>query len=177
MAKHPLAVFLEASLFASRWILAPIYIGLVIALVALLGVFAADLPREIMNLTRVAPARLAEAGILMVLSLIDLSLAADLMVIVILSGYENFVSRIQTATDETRPAWMGTIDFSGMKMKLISSIIAISAIALLRTYLEIGDHPPDQVMLAWQVIITVAFVIVGVLLALMDMIVSRTETH
>jgi uncharacterized protein (TIGR00645 family) len=168
---------LEAGLFAARWLLAPIYIGLVIALVALLGVFLADLPHEIEHLRQTPPERLAEAGILMALSLIDLSLAADLLLIVILAGYENFVSRIHAAPEADRPAWMGTIDFSGLKMKLIGSIVAISTIALLRTYLEIGDHPPDQVMLLWQVVITVTFVVAGVLLALMDFIISRTEPH
>jgi uncharacterized protein (TIGR00645 family) len=175
MQKHRVTVLLEGVLFASRWFLAPIYVGLVIALIALLVVFLVDLPHEIMNLTRTPPNRLAEAGILMVLTLIDLSLAGDLMVIVILSGYENFVSRIGSASDEAKPAWMGTIDFSGMKMKLFSSIVAISAIALLRTYLEVGDHHPDEAVLRWQAGLTLTFVVTGVLLALMDLIVSRTE--
>ena len=169
------ARLLEAGLFAARWLLAPFYIGLVIALVALLGVFLVDLPREIEHLLHTPPARLAEAGILMALSLIDLSLAADLLLIVILAGYENFVSRIHAAPETERPAWMGTIDFSGLKMKLIASIVAISTIALLRTYLELGDHPPDQATLLWEVAITLTFVVAGVLLALMDFIISRTD--
>ena len=177
MSRSRPARWLEAGLFAARWLLAPFYVGLVIALVALLGVFVVDLPREILHLLHTPPARLAEAGILMALSLIDLSLAADLLLIVILAGYENFVSRIHAAPEAERPAWMGTIDFSGLKMKLIASIVAISTIALLRTYLEIGDHPPDPTVLLWQVVITVTFVVAGVLLALMDFIVSRTEQH
>jgi uncharacterized protein (TIGR00645 family) len=112
----------------------------------------------------------------MALSLIDLSLAGDLLLIVILAGYENFVSRIHAAPEAERPAWMGTIDFSGLKMKLIASIVAISTIALLRTYLEIGDRPLDPAMLLWQVVITLTFVVAGVLLALMDFVVSRTES-
>jgi uncharacterized protein (TIGR00645 family) len=123
MPKPRFAVLLEASLFASRWVLAPFYIGLVIALIVLLGVFCWEVVHEIQHILQIPEARRAEAGILMALSLIDLSLAGDLLVIVILSGYENFVSRIQSAPDEAKPAWMGTIDFSGMKMKLISSII------------------------------------------------------
>jgi uncharacterized protein (TIGR00645 family) len=168
---------LEAGLFAARWLLAPFYIGLVIALVALLGVFAVDLPREILHLMETPPGKLPEAGILMALTLIDLSLAADLMLIVILAGYENFVSRIEAAPPEDRPDWMGTVDFSALKIKLIASIVAISTIALLRTYLEIGDHPPDQAMLLWEVVITLTFVVAGVLLALMDFVVSRTGPH
>jgi uncharacterized protein (TIGR00645 family) len=171
------ARLLEEGLFAARWLLAPFYIGLVVALMALLGVFLVDLPHEILHLLHTPPGKLAEAGILMALSLIDLSLAADLLLIVILAGYENFVSRIESAPPEQRPEWMGTVDFSGLKMKLIASIVAISTIALLRTYLEIGDHPTDQAVLLWQVVITLTFVAAGALLALMDFVVSRTEPH
>lgn len=172
------ASLLESSLFAARWLLAPVYIGLAIALFALLCVFLVDLVREILHLIHTPLTRLGEAGILMALSLIDLSLAADLLLIVILAGYENFVSRITSAPEEERPAWMGTIDFSGLKMKLIASIVAISTIALLRTYLEVGDQPPPSPeTLIWQVVITLTFVVAGVLLALMDFIVARTEQH
>jgi uncharacterized protein (TIGR00645 family) len=176
MPKPRAVSLLETALFFSRWLLAPFYIGLVIALAALLGVFLADLWRELVHITHLGPGRAAEAGILMALSMIDLSLAGDLLIIVILSGYETFISRIRTA-DEDRPAWMGTVDFSGLKMKLIASIVAISIIALLRTYLELGDRPIDPTTVLWQVIITLTFVVSGVLLALMDLIVSRTGQH
>jgi uncharacterized protein (TIGR00645 family) len=121
--------------------------------------------------------KLAEAGILMALSLIDLSLAGNLLIIVIFSGYENFVSRIETDGHEDRPDWMGTVDFAGLKMKLIASIVAISAIALLKTFLELGDHPIDPAMLFWQVTIHLTFVASGVLLAVMDAISARTPSH
>jgi len=111
----------------------------------------------------------------MALSLIDLSLAGNLLIIVILSGYENFIARIEAASPDDRPPWMGTVDFSGLKMKLITSIVAISAISLLRTYLEIGDHDPDQATLTWQVVILLTFVVSGVLLAIMDWIIARTD--
>jgi uncharacterized protein (TIGR00645 family) len=81
----------------------------------------------------------AEQAILLALSLIDLSLTGNLLLIVIFSGYENFVSKIHIGDHEDRPSWMGTVDFSGLKMKLIASIIAISAIALLRAFLPLGD--------------------------------------
>jgi len=99
------------------------------------------------------------------------------VIIVILSGYENFVSRIDTIESDDRPKWMGTIDFSGLKMKLISSVVAISIIALLRSYLEIGDFPLNPTMLFWQVIIQLTFVASGILLAVMDLIGARTERH
>lgn len=81
----------------------------------------------------------AEYGILLALSLIDLSLTGNLLLIVMFSGCENFVSKIETENHEDRPSWMGTVDFSGLKLKLIASIVAISGIALLRSFLTLGD--------------------------------------
>jgi uncharacterized protein (TIGR00645 family) len=177
MEKSRLQRFTQAGLFASRWLLAPFYVGLAIALGGLLVVFVDSLYSELAALVVTPIAKLPEAGILMSLSLIDLSLTANLVIVVILSGYENFVARIDTVQDVQRPDWMGKIDFSGLKMKLIGSIVSISAIALLRTYLELADHPIDQAALLWQVVILLAFVVAGVLMALMDLIVSRTEPH
>jgi uncharacterized protein (TIGR00645 family) len=177
MPKSRLAVALETGLLASRWILAPFYIGLVIALISLLGVFVVEVPREIAHLRVTPPERLAEMAIMMTLSLIDLSLAGNLLVMVILSGYENFVSQIQAPANSERPVWMGTVDFSGLKMKLISSVVAISVIAMLRTYLELDQYQPPPRVLMWQVGITLTFVVSGVLLAIMDFIVARTVKH
>jgi len=113
-----------------------------------------------------------------VLSLIDLSLAGNLLLIVIFSGYENFVSKIDTGDDEDRPAWMGTVDFSGLKMKLIASIVAISAIALLKAFMRLAEgEDVDQQTLIWLVVIHFSFIVSGVLLALMDFIASKTGKH
>ena len=116
---------MEQVLFKSRWLLAPFYLGLVLSLVMLLAAFVAELVHGIpasLDLSHADP----ENVILAVLGLIDLSLAGNLVVIVIFSGYENFVSKINTDNAEDRPSWMGTLDFSGLKMKLIGSIVAIS---------------------------------------------------
>jgi uncharacterized protein (TIGR00645 family) len=119
-----------------------------------------------------------ESAILMVLSLIDLSLAGNLLMIVVFSGYENFVSKIDTGGDEDRPDWMGTVDFSGLKMKLIASIMAISAIALLRAFMKLseGVEIPDRT-LAWLVGIHLTFVVSGVILAVMDLVASKVTKH
>jgi uncharacterized protein (TIGR00645 family) len=175
MKRSRLGRRMEAGLFASRWLLAPFYVGLAFALASLLVVFAISLGEDLFNLTETPLAKLPEAGILMSLSMIDLSLTGNLVIIVILSGYENFVARIDTAQVEDRPTWMGKVDFSNLKIKLIASIVAISAIALLRSYLEIDDHGLDQAKLLWQVVILLTFVVSGAVLALMDFIVSRTE--
>jgi len=165
--------WLEATLFASRWLMAPFYLGLVLALAALLVVFVNELASELSRIMEMTP----ESAILMGLSLIDLSLAGSLMLIVIFSGYENFVSKLDTGDREDRPVWMGTVDFSGLKLKLISSIVAISAIALLRSFMKIGDAPLDEVALKWRVIVHLTFVTSGVLLALMDLLSSRSRRH
>ena len=121
---------LERGLFASRWLLAPFYVGLVVSLAMLLVVFVRELVTAVPEVLQLD----AEKMILSVLTLIDLSLAGNLVLIVIFSGYENFVSKIDTGNSEDRPSWMGTLDFSGLKMRLIGSMVAISAISLLRSF-------------------------------------------
>jgi uncharacterized protein (TIGR00645 family) len=109
------------------------------------------------------------------------------VLIVIFSGYENFVSKIDIGDHEDRPEWMGTVDFSGLKLKLIASIVAISGIALLKAFLELGDpsmlgpnkvfDEAEQTRLMWQVIVHITFVVSGVLLAFMDWLTSRSGKH
>src|SRR6478752_3076042 len=117
LEKSPVERWLERGLFASRWLMAPIYVGLVIALAAMIVVFFQELAHGLPVIFSSKP----EFAIIFSLSLIDLSLAGTLLVIVILAGYENFVSRIDVASVEERPQWMGSVDYSGMKMKLIAS--------------------------------------------------------
>jgi len=166
---------LELTLFASRWLLAPLYLGMVAALGLILVVFVHELIEPLHHLESLD----AEAVILLALSLIDLSLTANLILIVMFSGYENFVSKLHVGEHEDRPSWMGTVDFSGLKLKLIASIVAISGIALLRTFLPLGDHsvPVDSSRVGWLVAIHLTFVVSGVLLALMDWITSKGEAH
>jgi uncharacterized protein (TIGR00645 family) len=165
----------EVTLFASRWLLAPFYLGMVVALGVLLFVFGRELVTELAHLSAVH----SEEAILLALSLIDLSLTGNLLLIVIFSGYENFVSKIHVAAHEDRPSWMGTVDFSGLKMKLIASIVAISAIALLRAFLPLGDPGAevDNGRLRWMVIIHLTFIASGVFMAAMDWIASNTRQH
>ena len=164
---------IERALYSSRWLLAPFYLGMVLALALVLFVFMRELVAELAHIPHVD----AEGGLLLALSLIDLSLTGNLLLIVMFSGYENFVSKIQVAEHEDRPSWMGTVDFSGIKLKLIASIVAISGIALLRAFLTLGDFgtPFDSHRIGWMVAIHLTFVVSGVLLALMDWITSRTD--
>ena len=167
--------WLEAGLFHSRWLMAPFYLGLVVALAVLLVVFFNEAVHEFQHALTLTP----EGAILMVLSLIDLSLAGNLLLIVIFSGYENFVSKIDTGDHEDRPEWMGTVDFSGLKLKLIASIVAISGIALLKAFLTLTDPAAvlDEARLLWLVAIHLTFVGSGVLLALMDWLTGLSKKH
>lgn len=158
----------ERVLFSARWLLAPLYAGMTLALVAILVVFARELAGELGELDTLS----AERAILLALSLIDLSLTGNLLLVVIFAGYESFVSRLHIGDHEDRPLWLGTIDFSDLKIKVIASIVAISAIALLRSFLLLGDPASDlhPTRLLWMVVVQLTFVVSGVLLALMDRI-------
>jgi uncharacterized protein (TIGR00645 family) len=168
---NPLERGFERFIFASRWLMAPFYVGLIAALVALVVVFVQDIVHEIMMLGSLGETEI----IVWVLSLIDLSLAANLLIMVIFAGYENFVSKMDIGDHPDRPSWMGKVDFSGMKLKLVASIVAISAIHLLRAFMEV--ETVDERSLRWKVIIHLVFVVSGVLLALMDWISQKAEEH
>lgn len=155
---------IERGLFASRWLMAPMYIGLVGALMILLYAFMLDL----WHFARKLPALTPDDAVLGALSLIDLSLAANLLLIVIFTGYENYVSKMDVNDHVDRPDWHGTVDFAGLKLKLVASMVAISGIHLLKIFMDIGHHSQTEVM--WAVIIHLVFVVSGVLLALMDYI-------
>ncbi len=153
---------LERFIFGSRWLLAPFYVGLVGAIVVLLFKFA----KEFVSLMDLALGEGGSALIVGVLSLVDIALVANLLLIIIFAGYENFVSKIDTAAHEDRPEWMGHVDFSDLKIKVIGSIVAISGIELLKAFVNVGEMSNEQ--LAWKVGIHMTFVVSGVMFALMD---------
>ena len=153
---------LEKFLFASRWLLAPLYVGLVFCLVALLITAGHHVYEMALNSLHASESDL----ILSILGLIDLSLMGGLVVIVIFSGYENFVSKIDAAEHQDWPDWMAKIDFTGLKLKLMSSIVAISGIQLLRAFMNLQNMSDRD--LIWSVVIHGVFVISGLLLALTD---------
>ena len=152
----------ERFLFASRWLLAPFYAALVIGLVTLLVKLLQELGHFVLHVWESNEAQ----TILGVLTLVDLSFTASLLIIVMFSGYENFVSKFDHSDHKDWPEWMGTIDFTGLKLKLISSIVAISAIQLLKAFMDVkGASDRD---LAWLVGIHMVFVVSGLLMALTD---------
>jgi uncharacterized protein (TIGR00645 family) len=164
----------ESLLFGSRWLAAPIYFGLVFALVMLLFVF-------VRQLVTIAPHLLeleVDAAVLATLSFIDIALIANLVLIVILAGYENFVSRIDIHDHEDRPTWMGRIDFSGLKLKLFASMVAITGIELLKAFLAFDrPHPPAPQVLGWVIAVHLTFLVTTIGSAFTDWLSARSGGH
>ncbi len=163
--------YLEKFLFASRWLLAPFYVALVISLAGLL----IKAMQELYHFMTTAVTASESDVILGVLALIDLTLTGSLIVIVIFSGYENFVSKIDESKHRDWPEWMGKIDFTGLKLKLLSSIVAISAIQLLKSFMNVRNIGDRELM--WLVVIHVVFVLSGVVLAWTDRISGETHVN
>lgn len=158
---------LEAFIFGARWLLAPLYIGLVGALALLLWRYGV----EFVALASHINSSDAHEFTLDLLGMLDLVLLGNLVLIVLFAGYENFVSKIEIAENAVdRPSWMGTIDFSGLKLKLLASLVALSIIELLKDFIELSNHESEDVGQGtiWRVIIHLTFVVSGVLFALMD---------
>lgn len=167
-------IALENLLFSSRWLLAPFYFGLALALVILLIKFLA----ELVHLGTGAFTSTESDVILGLLTLVDLTLTGSLLIIVIFSGYENFVSKMDHSEHGDRPEWMGTIDFAALKLKMLSSIVAISAVQLLRQFMSLGSVTPEREKeLFWLVVIHIVFVVSSVLLALSDRIAGHQPGH
>jgi uncharacterized protein (TIGR00645 family) len=171
---HTIEDLLEKVLFASRWLLAPFYLGLALSIIVLLIKFMI----ELVHIATIAFSGTESEIVLGVLSLVDLSLMGSLLIIVIFSGYENFVSKIDHSAHKDWPEWMGTIDFSGLKLKLMSSIVAISGVQLLKQFMTIKQVTPElERTLFWLVIIHLVFVGSSVFLALSDRIAGHGGDH
>ncbi len=162
---------LESFIFRGRWLLAPFFVGLLFAVILLLIKFFKQL-----YLMGVATFTATNQELLVgILTLVDTALLAGLLLIIIFSGYENFVSKLNIDNHEDRPVWMGKVGFSGLKMKLISAIVAISAVELLKVFISSSAYTSEELIL--KVVIHVTFVISGVLFALTDFINSKTQSH
>jgi uncharacterized protein (TIGR00645 family) len=154
---------LESVLFNSRWLLAPFYLGLVVSLAVLMLKFMMMLWEFVLHAFGAKESDI----ILGVLSLIDVSLTGNLILIVVFSGYENFVSKIDPGDHPDWPDWMTKVDFAGLKQKLLASIVAISAIQVLKAFMNL-DSTFDTQRMGWLVGIHVVFVVSALILALSD---------
>ena len=155
----------ELIVFGSRFLIVPFLLGLVVGLAALIYKFALKLFEFVLHVG----AGEATEAIVGLLGLVDLTLTANLLVIVVCSSYENFVAPTDTVAHPSWPPGLVRIGFSGLKQKLLGSIVAIAAVNVLEWFAAI-DHGADSVKLAWVVGILLAFAVAMVLLALADRI-------
>jgi len=163
-----MAKIIAMILIASRWLMAPLYLGLIAALLIDAVEFFEELVHAVLGLAKLGP----DGTILAVLKLIDLVLIANLVLIMITAGIGTLASIERSEHDMPWAQFMGKVDFSGLKLKVIVSLVAIASVDLLESYVEISTV--DKTDLFWQLVILGAFVLTGVLLAWMD---KLTETH
>ncbi|HLO77177.1 MAG TPA: TIGR00645 family protein [Magnetospirillum sp.] len=160
---------IERYLFSGRWLLVPLYVGLTVMLVFFSVKFFQELIHLVPKLADFSESDL----ILAALSLADLVLVGNLLVMIILSGYENFVSRIEAAQGAGELSWLGKVDAGTLKIKVAASIVAISSIHLLKAFVKVETLPNDKLM--WLVVIHLTFVVSALLLAFVDKIAFATH--
>lgn len=143
----------ESTMYASRWLLAPIYLGPGLAVLLLGVIFFQEAIHIFPLILSIKEADL----VLVVLSLVDMALVGGLLVMVMLSGYENFVSAIDLDEGQEKLSWLGKLDSGSLKQKVAASIVAISSIHLLKAFMAAQEIAND--MLMWYVIIHITFVL------------------
>ncbi len=152
----------EKVLYASRWVLAPIYLGLSLALI-LLGIkFFQEVLHTFPIILQMSEAKL----VLVILSMVDMALVGGLIIMVMLSGYENFVSQIDIEDGQEKLSWLGKLDSGSLKQKVAASIVAISSIHLLQKFMNAEHIDNDKIM--WYVILHVTFVLSAIGMAWVD---------
>ena len=166
---HAFELTLEKIIFSSRWLLVPFFLGLIVAMLTLLLKFF----KEMGLLVQGVIGLIEHDTVISILTLVDTALIAVLLLIIVFSAYENFVSKLSIGDHEDRPAWMGKVGFSDLKMKLIGAIVAISAVELLKAFLVSTNLTGEQ--LGWKIAIHLTFVLSGLLFALADWISERRK--
>lgn len=159
--------FIESIILASRWLLVVFYLGLTAAL----GIYAITFVGKLWDFANKMTLLDDTGNILKMLGLIDAALVASLIVMVIISGYENFVSRFDNAEGEL--SWLGKIDAASLKIKVASTIVAISSIHLLQVFLNAAQYSERQLM--WLTIMHMAFVFSALFLAYIDKVMVATK--
>lgn len=155
---------LERVLFATRWLLAPIYLGLSLVLIAVAIKFFQEAYHVLSHIWAMKETDV----VLTALAMIDLALVASLVIMVMFSGYENFVSQIDVEGKETEIGWLGKLDAGTLKLKVAASIVAISSIHLLKVFMEADEIANDKIL--WYVILHLTFVVSAVLMGVLDRI-------
>ncbi len=155
---------LERAVVASRWLMAPFYLGLIVMLMVLLVTFVRELYRTLLRLGSLSE----HEAILSLLSLVDMTFAGSLIIIVVFSGYENMCARLARGQVANWPTWLATVDFSGLKRKLFAAMAAISAVALLKALMKLDSGVSNETTLFWLVVINVVFIVGYLLMAVAD---------
>jgi uncharacterized protein (TIGR00645 family) len=162
---------LESVIFASRWIQAPLYVGLIIAQIVYCWLFMVELSHLVHN--AIDTANISETEIMLaVLGLIDVVMIANLLIMVIVGGYETFVSRLDLEDHPDQPEWLSHVNAGVLKIKLSTAIIGISSIHLLKSFINAANLPEHALM--WQVIIHVVFLFSALAMALVDKTMTQT---
>jgi len=159
----------EGLIYRARWLLAPIYLGLSLAILALGTKFFIELLHLMTDIISMSEADM----ILIVLSLVDIAMVGGLLLMVMMSGYENFVSRLDIPEGEEKLSWLGTMDSSSLKAKIAASIVAISSIHLLKKFMAAENIDNDKLM--WYVLIHITFVISAFAMGLLDTLSERAR--
>ena len=154
--------FLENAMYASRWLLAPVYFGLSLGLIALTIKFFQEIFHILPHIFSVSESDM----ILTLLSLVDMTLVGGLLVMVMFSGYENFVSQLDINEGQEKLSWLGKMDATSLKNKVAASIVAISSIHLLRVFMDAKNVPDNKLM--WYVIIHLTFVLSAFVMGYLD---------
>ena len=161
---------LESFIFASRWIQAPLYLGLIVAQVVYCWLFMVELSHLVAS--AFSTTHVSEADVmLVVLGLIDVVMIANLLVMVIVGGYETFVSRLDLADHPDQPEWLSHVNAGVLKIKLATAIIGISSIHLLKTFINAANLTEHTIK--WQVIIHTVFLISAVAMAAVDRMMTQ----
>jgi len=163
----------ERCLFAARWLAAPVYVGLILAL----GILLVILGKYFSVIVADVPTADLHNAVIMILSLIDLALIANLVLIVLFTGYDSFVSRLDI-DGKDRPGWLGKVDFSGLKLKLFASIVAITGIELLKAFMDLSEAgQTNERRLIWLVVIHVVFLVTTIGAAFTQWLSVRAKSH
>ncbi|MCL1067832.1 TIGR00645 family protein [Shewanella olleyana] len=157
----------EKMMYASRWIMAPIYLGLSLVLLALGIKFFQEVFHILPNILSMAEVDL----ILVTLSLIDITLVGGLIVMVMFSGYENFVSQLDVAENSEKLSWLGKMDSGSLKNKVAASIVAISSIHLLKVFMNIEKIDNEKIM--WYLLIHITFVLSAFAMGYLDKVTRK----
>lgn len=162
---------MEMFIFWSRWLQAPLYLGLIVAQFVYVYLFLTELAHLVQNAFRSTQINETEV-MLIVLGLIDVVMIANLLIMVIIGGYETFVSRLQLDGHPDQPEWLSHVNAGVLKIKLSAAIIGISSIHLLKTFIAAGNISEHTIK--WQVIIHIVFLLSALAMVMVDRIMNQT---